>query len=103
MLKRNPHIPTALFYILTFYSQCKSELAVQLPGSHLRVSEAAVKSVSQEVSDIPCMLLATIASVWRLNRRHDNRAVTLALEPATASNLGTFESTPTAVVFCVGS
>jgi hypothetical protein len=49
-----------------------------------------------------CMLLGTIASVWRLNRRHDNRAVTLALEPATASRLGAFESTPTAVVSRVG-
>jgi hypothetical protein len=49
------------------------------------------------------MLLATIVSVWRLNRRHGNRAVTLASERAIASNLETFESTPTAVVFYVGS
>jgi hypothetical protein len=52
---------------------------------------------------MPCMLLATIVSVWRLNRRHGNRAVTLASERATASRLGAFESTSTAVVFCVGS
>lgn len=49
------------------------------------------------------MLLATLVSVWRLNRRHGNRAVTLASERATAGNLETFESIPTAVVFCVGS
>jgi hypothetical protein len=52
---------------------------------------------------MPCMLPATIASVWRLNRQHGNRAVTLASERATAGNLETFESILTAVVFCVGS
>jgi hypothetical protein len=49
------------------------------------------------------MLLATTASVWRFNHGHGNRAVTLASERAIASNLETFESTPTAVVFYVGS
>ena len=52
---------------------------------------------------MPCMLPATIASVWRLNHRHGDRTVTLASERATVSNLETFESTPTAVVFYVGS
>jgi hypothetical protein len=50
-----------------------------------------------------CVLLATIVRVWRLNRRYGNRAVTLASERATASNLENFESIPTAVVFCIGS
>lgn len=60
------------------------------------------KSVPLEVSDIPCMSLAIIASVWRLDGRCGNRAVTLASERATASRLGSFLSTPTAVVFCIG-